>query len=133
MRCVALVGALALAMLGAWTIGSVQAKAAYQGPFCNNVFLWETEVCSSSTFSHSRRAVGHSYSSDTWVALYGNASGCEHNAPNRCAEALCTSAGCTADTGYYGSYGSGCGSLCSAEIQNWARTKGDWFFGYIYE
>ena len=110
-------------------LAAAPAQAAYQGPFCNNVFLWENEVCNSNNFSHSRRVTGNSYTNFTWVALYGTACG----SANKCRSAGCKSSGCTADTGYYGSYGSGCGGTCSAQIQNNISGKGDHYFGHIYE
>ena len=119
---------LVLATAATWGLGSAVADAAYQGPFCNNVFLWENEVCGSNNFSHSRRVTGHSYKDWTYVALHGTS--CSPN--SLCRGAECRSSGCTADTGYYGSYGSGCGSTCNADIQN-NLSKGDWYFGYIYE
>jgi|HubBroStandDraft_3_1064219.scaffolds.fasta_scaffold420287_2 hypothetical protein len=118
-----------LASIGTMGLASAQAQAAYQGPFCNNVFLYENEVCNSNNFSHSRRVTGNSYTSYTLVILLGTS--CGNN--NRCRVAECKTSGCTADTGYYGSYGSGCGSTCSAEIQNDLSGKGDHYFGHIYE
>ncbi len=128
---VVLVGVIvALAIAGTWSFAAARADAAYQGPFCNNKFLYEYSVCDSGNFSHSRRVIGHSYKSHTWVALYGTNCG----TGSKCRSNACYSSGCTADTGYYGSYGSGCGSSCAAQIQNYSSpSSGDWFFGYIYE
>jgi hypothetical protein len=120
---------VALASVGTLALGAAQAEAAYQGPFCNNVFLWENEVCNSNNFSHSRRVTGNSHTSFTWVALYGTSC----SGGSKCRSAECKSSGCTADTGYYGSYGSGCGGTCSAQIQNNLSGKGDHYFGHIYE
>lgn len=123
-----LIACVILATACMWSIASSQASAAYQGPFCNNKYLYELGVCNSSNFSYSRRVIGHSYKQYTWVDLIGT----NCNGGQRCRTAECYSAGCTADTGYYGSYGSGCGSSCAAQIQN-IGYAGDWFFGYIYE
>jgi len=119
---------LTMSTFGVLTFGSAPATAAYQGVFCNSVFLWSTDVCSSGNFGYSRRVTGNSYGSWTWVSLWGTNCG----SGNFCTSNVCQYSGCTADTGYWGSYGSGCGWSCNAEIQNYAGSVGDWFFGHIY-
>jgi hypothetical protein len=123
-----LLASLLLAMVASSSLGAESASAAYQGPFCSNVFLWENEVCNSNHFNYSRRVTGNSYKDWTWVALYGLACG----TGDKCRSAECRSTGCTADTGYYGSYGAGCGTSCTATIQN-NLSNGDHYFGHIYE
>jgi hypothetical protein len=98
---------------------ALSAKAlAYEGVYCNHVYLGPGGSCTSSSVSEIRRAIGESNESYTEVQVSTNVG---------FKSGSCTSPGCVADTGYLSKDGTGTGT-----IKNITGNFSNYYYGYLY-
>lgn len=123
LRKIATAAAMCIAGVGAFgAIAAIPPTAiAYEGEFCYSIILDTDNQCESNAESNIRRAIGHG-SDYTFIEVTTNI-GTKYSS--------CGSDGCTADSGYLSSDGTGHGLIENSGPNCSGGCSGD-YYGYLY-